>query len=74
MLAKVELVDRMNSNTLLKVTLQEGRNRQIRKLADLFRHPVKDLQRIAISNIKLNGLQEGHWRDLKHHEWTSIVN
>ncbi len=57
--AKVELVDRMNSNTLLKVTLKEGRNRQRRKLADFFGHPVKDLQRIAISNIKLNGLQEG---------------
>ncbi len=41
--AKVDLVDRMNSNTLLKVTLKKGRNRQIRKLADLFGHPVKDL-------------------------------
>ena len=72
--AKIELVDRMNSNTLLKVTLKEGRNRQIRKLADFFGHPVKDLQRIAISNIKLNDLQEGHWRELKYHEWTSIIN
>ena len=72
--AKVELVDRMNSNTLLKVTLKEGRNRQIRKLADLFGHPVKDLQRIAISNIKLNDLQEGDWRALNHYEWTSIIN
>ena len=71
--AKVELVDRMNYNTLLKVTLKEGRNRQIRKLADLFGHPVKDLQRIAISNIKLNGLKEGHWKELKHNEWRSII-
>ncbi len=72
--AKVELVDKINSNTLLKVTLREGRNRQIRKLADLFGYPVKDLQRIAISNIRLNDLQEGHWRELKHKEWTSIIN
>ncbi len=72
--AKVELVDRINSNTLLKVTLKEGRNRQIRKLADLFGHPVKDLQRIAISSIKLNDIQERHWRELNHHEWTSIIN
>ena len=72
--AKVELLDKVNYNTLLKVTLKEGRNRQIRKVADLFGHPVQDLQRIAISNIKLNGLQEGHWRELKNNEWTSIIN
>ena len=52
--AKVEFLDSMNSNSLLKVTLKEGRNRQIRKLADSFGHPVIDLQRIAIANINLN--------------------
>ena len=72
--AKVDLLNTINNKTLLKVVLKEGRNRQIPKIAKLFGHPVQDLQRIAISNITLNGLQEGKWRELKKNEWLSIVN
>ena len=72
--ANIKVMDTINQKTLLKVILKEGRNRQIRRIASLFGHPVKDLQRIAISNIKLNGLQEGKWRELKTKEWTSIIN
>ena len=72
--ANIEVIKLINQKTLLKVILKEGRNRQIRKIANLLGHPVKDLQRIAISNIKLNGLQEGKWRELKVNEWISILN
>ena len=72
--AKIEVLEKFHSNTLLKVTLKEGRNRQIRRIATLIGHPVQDLQRISISNIKLNGLKEGKWRELKQQEWISIMN
>ena len=72
--ARIEVLDKVNSKTLLKVILKEGRNRQIRRVATLIGHPVQDLQRISISNIKLNGLQEGKWRELKTKEWISIIN
>ncbi len=72
--ANIEVMDRLNNKTLLKVILKEGRNRQIRKIADYFGHPVKDLQRIAISRIKLNGLKEGQWRELKKDEWFPIIS
>tara|TARA_B100000579_G_scaffold398525_1_gene378857 strand:+ start:1385 stop:2101 length:717 start_codon:yes stop_codon:yes gene_type:complete len=72
--ATIEVMKIMNQKTLLKVILNEGRNRQIRRIANLMGHPVKDLQRIAISNIKLNGLQEGKWRELKKNEWISLLN
>ena len=65
---------KVNRKTLLKVILKEGRNRQIRKIATLLGHPVQDLQRISISNINLNGLQEGKWRELKTKKWISIIN
>ena len=71
--ATIEVMKIINHNTLLKIILREGRNRQIRRLANLFGHPVKDLQRIAISNIKLNELQEGKWRELKTKEWISLL-
>ena len=72
--ATIEVMKIINHNTLLKIILREGRNRQIRRLANLFGHPVKDLQRIAISNIKLNELQEGKWRELKTKEWISLLS
>ena len=37
-------------------------------------HQVQDLQRISISSINLNNLQEGKWRKLKTKEWISIIN
>ena len=72
--ARIEVLDKLNSKTLLKVILKEGRNRQIRRIGTLIGHPVQDLQRISISNINLNGLQEGKWRELKTKEWISIIN
>ena len=72
--ATIEVMDIVKNKTLLKVILKEGRNRQIRKIANYIGHPVHDLQRIAISNIKLNGLGEGNWRELKKNEWISILN
>tara|TARA_Y100001968_G_scaffold221958_1_gene204796 strand:+ start:950 stop:1663 length:714 start_codon:yes stop_codon:yes gene_type:complete len=72
--ATIELMGIINHNTLLKVILREGRNRQIRRIANVLGHPVQDLQRIAISNIKLNKLQEGKWRELKTNEWISLLD
>ena len=72
--ARIEVLDKVNRNSLLKVILKEGRNRQIRRIASLIGHPVKDLQRISIANINLNGLQEGKWREVKREEWISIIN
>tara|TARA_Y100001968_G_scaffold140982_1_gene128948 strand:- start:881 stop:1594 length:714 start_codon:yes stop_codon:yes gene_type:complete len=72
--ANIEVMKIMNNKTLLKLILKEGRNRQIRRIATLIGHPVQDLQRIAISNIHLNGLQEGKWRELKTKEWSSLLN
>ena len=72
--ATIEVMNTINQNTLLKVILKEGRNRQIRRIASLLGHPVQDLQRIAISNIKLNQLQEGKWRELKTNEWISLID
>ena len=71
--ANIEMMEIINQNTLLKVILKEGRNRQIRKVNALVGNPVKDLQRISISGIKVYG-PEGEWREIKRKEWISIIN
>jgi pseudouridine synthase len=56
------------------VKLKEGRNRQIRRVAELLGHPVIDLQRVAIDDIQLDDLAEGSWRRLDTREWVHIVD
>ena len=56
------------SGTVLKMTLFEGRNRQIRKMCEAADLTVKRLSRISIGNLKLDGLPVGKWRYLEQHE------
>ena len=59
--------------TLLQLVLQEGRNRQIRRTAELLGHPVLDLERTAIGSLGLGTLAEGDWRPLEPEEWESLA-
>lgn len=63
--AKTELlkVDK-NGMSLLKMTLHEGRNRQIRKMCDAVELKVMSLKRVAIGNIELGNLKSGMWKKL----------
>lgn len=56
------------SGTVLKMTLFEGRNRQIRKMCEVANLTVKRLSRISIGNLKLDGLPVGKWRYLEQSE------
>lgn len=56
------------SGTVLKFTLLEGRNRQIRKMCEIAGLTVKRLSRISIGNLKLNNLPVGKWRHLEKNE------
>ncbi|MCU0568521.1 MAG: rRNA pseudouridine synthase [Oculatellaceae cyanobacterium Prado106] len=50
--------------TLLEVVLKEGRNRQIRRVAEQLGHPVRHLHRVAIGEIRLGNLSMGKYRHL----------
>ena len=56
------------SGTVLKFTLFEGRNRQIRKMCEAADLTVKRLSRVSIGNLKLDGLPTGKWRYLEQSE------
>ena len=58
--------------TLLELEMGEGRNRQIRRTAELLGHPVRDLQRVAIGPLRLGDLPEGRWRHLAPQEWKDL--
>lgn len=56
------------NGTVLKFTLFEGRNRQIRKMCEAAELTVKRLSRVSIGNLKLDGLPVGKWRYLEQSE------
>jgi 23S rRNA pseudouridine2605 synthase len=56
------------SASVLRITIREGRNRQVRKMCDAIGHPVTHLKRIAIGPIKDAKLKPGQWRELTNGE------
>ena len=65
---EVNIVSQDESGTVLKMTLFEGRNRQIRKMCEAAGLTVKRLSRVSIGNLKLDGLPVGKWRYLESSE------
>lgn len=61
---KTELISVKPDHSVLKMTLFEGRNRQIRKMCESVELDVLRLKRIAIGNITLGELAPGKWRYL----------
>jgi pseudouridine synthase len=52
----------------LRITVREGRNRQVRKMCEAIGHPVTELRRIAIGPLRDSRLKLGAWRVLTAHE------
>jgi len=62
--AKVALLD----DNLLRITIHEGRNRQIRRMCDAIGHPVVRLVRTRIGPLAERNLAPGEWRALTQDE------
>ena len=65
---EVEIAESDETGTVLKMTLHEGRNRQIRKMCEIAGLTVRRLSRVSIGNLKLDGLPVGKWRYLSDDE------
>lgn len=70
--AEIERVAVKGDRTLLRVTLREGRNRQIRKMCEAIGHPVEQLRRVAIGPLRDTRLKLGQWRPLSAQELTRL--
>lgn len=71
--ASVRVVTSEQDRTVLEIVLEEGRNRQIRKMCEALGLETARLKRTAIGPIKLGMLQPGKWRELKPDEMRSIT-
>jgi len=63
-----------NPRTQLQIILSEGRNRQIRRIAEQLGHPVLTLHRVEIATISLANLKLGAYRLLCDREIKSLYS
>jgi 23S rRNA pseudouridine2605 synthase len=56
------------NRAILRITIREGRNRQVRRMCEAIGHPVTELRRVAIGPIGDRKLQPGRWRELTRSE------
>ena len=66
--AKVETLRAEDETALLRITIHEGRNRQIRRLCERANVTVTRLRRIAEGPLTLGELKPGQWRRLTPEE------
>jgi 23S rRNA pseudouridine2605 synthase len=71
--ARVIVVQRSVHQTRLEVTLQEGKNREVRRVFANLGHKVVDLRRIRIAHLTDRGLKVGRWRPLTRAEVAELL-
>ena len=57
--AGIDIVKAMKSSCVLKITIHEGKNRQVRKMCEAIGHPVLKLKRVSVGNLQLGNLPIG---------------
>ena len=60
------------NNTTFNIILQQGLNRQIRRMCDYLGYEVRTLKRIRIMNISLDGIKNGEYRSFTKQELKEI--
>jgi 23S rRNA pseudouridine2605 synthase len=70
----VKIVSSAGEKSLLKITLQEGRNRIVRRTMEAVGHPVRRLSRIGIGPVRLGNLQAGEYRELTAEELGGLLD
>ena len=58
---------------VFRITLIQGLNRQIRRMAEHFGYEVTKLERNRIMNVRLKGLPLGDWRELTPEEMADLM-
>lgn len=63
--ATIEVIKHLQRQTLVKITIHEGRKRQVKKMFEFIGNPVISLKRIAYGRLFLGKLPSGKYKILK---------
>ncbi len=71
---RVRILATGHNTSLLEMDLSEGKNREVRRMFEVFQRRVIKLQRTQIGPIKLGELRVGRWRTLTDTEIKSLLS
>ncbi|MDR0489890.1 MAG: rRNA pseudouridine synthase [Oscillospiraceae bacterium] len=71
--ASVEVNERTAAGGVLLISINEGRNRQIRKMCEQCGLNAVQLKRISIGTLELGSLKPGQWRHLTDEEVAAVA-
>ncbi len=66
--AEVSVIDTVNGETKLEITISEGKNHEIKNMIESLGRRIMFLKRTAIGDLRLGGLKRGEWRYLNDRE------
>ena len=66
--ADARLIRQTETESVLLITIHEGRNRQIRRMAEAVGHRVLKLRRVRFASVDIGALKRGEWRTLMDEE------
>ncbi|MFN8022289.1 MAG: pseudouridine synthase [Acidimicrobiales bacterium] len=58
---------------VLRITIHEGRNRQVRRMCEAIGHPVVRLVRVRIGTLSDRTLRPGQWREVTQAELKALI-
>ncbi len=62
--SRIKVIKRARDKSVLEITIREGRNRQVRRMLASVGHKVRDLVRVKMGPLTLDGLKPGQCRTL----------
>ena len=66
--AKVRIIKQNQRSTVVEISMRAGKNQQVRKMFKAVGNTVIELERIAIGDVRLGHMQQGHYRKLTRRE------
>ena len=70
--AKITTLSRKGRNSLIRITIHEGRKRQIKRMFAHIGHPVLHLKRTAYGKLFLGNIPSGKYRQLDSRDLKKI--
>lgn len=66
--AKVKILKNFDKDSIVEISIHEGKNHQVKRMFSYIGHEVKKLKRISIGKIELGNLEIGNYRYLNNEE------
>lgn len=71
--AKIKVLEKQKNDSIVEITIHEGKNRQVRRMFEEVGITVLKLKRISIGPLSIEGLEEGSWRYLSKNEIKALA-